>query len=294
MMDASVIIPAHDAAATLGEQLDALARQETAAAWEILVVDSRSTDGTAALVRARAATSPRLRLLEAHDGRGAGYARNRGAEAARGGRLLFCDADDRVVPGWLEAMRAALATHAIAGGPLVTREINDARDLATRPWLAHLEAGLAPDGFLPWAATANLGVHAALHRRLGGFDEALRAQEDQDYCWRAARLGEALGFAPEAKVHYRLRTDPRGIYRQAALYAEYYPALFRKHRAHGLESAPVPLSAWLKLWGLPRLLLLDYPRARGSRERMAAWALRLGLRVGSLRGTFRFRHPLIL
>ena len=47
----SIIIPARNVAETLRVQLDALAAQEWDSAWEVVVVDNRSTDETPAIVR---------------------------------------------------------------------------------------------------------------------------------------------------------------------------------------------------------------------------------------------------
>ncbi|BET65829.1 glycosyltransferase family A protein [Opitutales bacterium ASA1] len=293
-MRISVVIPTKDSATTIAAQLEAVAAQTCRAPWEVIVADNGSRDGTRTIVAAFHERLPDVRLVEAANRAGAAHARNQGVAEARGERIAFCDSDDVVAPGWLEAIDKALDTHEIVGGPLVSREINEPWLLRTRPWLENLERGVAPDAFLPWVASANLGVRRELHERIAGFDEHLRAQEDQDYCWRAQLAGATLGFASDAKVHYRLRTDLKGIYRQALTYGEYYPALFRKFAPHGLRTVPVSAATWLRLWGLPALLLRDLPRALGKRESMATWALRLGLRVGSLRGTVRFRHPLLL
>ncbi len=293
-MRISVVMPARDGAATIAEQLAALAAQRFEDEWEVIVADNGSRDDTRAIVAGFAGRLPNLRVIDAAGRRGAAYARNHGVLESSGARLAFCDSDDVVSPGWLAAIDAALERHELVGGPLVAREINEPWILKTRPWLQHLEHGVAPDDFLPWAASANLGVRRDLHERIGGFDETLVAQEDQDYCWRAQLAGASLRFAPEAVVHYRLRSRLRDIYRQARVYGEYYPALFRKYAAHGLRSARVSPWVWLRLWGLPGMVARDLPRAIGNRERMAAWALRMGLRVGSLRGTVRFRHPLLL
>lgn len=43
----SVVIPAHNAAATIGVQLAALAEQQTNHPFEVIVVDNRSSDDTA-------------------------------------------------------------------------------------------------------------------------------------------------------------------------------------------------------------------------------------------------------
>ena len=59
-MELSIIIPSHNVADTLAEQLDALLDQRWDGEWEIVVVNNRSTDGTAALVEEYAAKHPRV------------------------------------------------------------------------------------------------------------------------------------------------------------------------------------------------------------------------------------------
>ena len=54
----SVVIPAHNAADTLVEQLDGIAAGVAGRPVEIVVVDNRSTDATAAVVESWAAKAP--------------------------------------------------------------------------------------------------------------------------------------------------------------------------------------------------------------------------------------------
>src|SRR5688500_9296124 len=100
-MRASVVVPVRDGAATIGEQLAALAQQDFPGSWEVVVADNGSRDGTADVVRSFRDRLPGLRLVDASARPGASHARNAGAAAATGEVLAFCDADDVVDPGWL-------------------------------------------------------------------------------------------------------------------------------------------------------------------------------------------------
>src|SRR3954469_15619768 len=62
----SAIIPAKDEQGTLGECLDSV-RAQGYPNLEILVVDDRSTDQTAAIARQIAASDPRVRILSIDD-----------------------------------------------------------------------------------------------------------------------------------------------------------------------------------------------------------------------------------
>jgi dolichyl-phosphate beta-glucosyltransferase len=60
---------------------------------EILVVDDGSSDDTCGVVRSRAASDSRLRLLENGANRGKGYSVAHGVREAQGAWVLFSDAD---------------------------------------------------------------------------------------------------------------------------------------------------------------------------------------------------------
>lgn len=104
MPTTSVLLPARDAAATLGCALASVLAQ-TDRDFEVLVVDDRSKDGTRRV--ALAADDPRVRVLE---GRGAGLvaALEVARSEARGRYLLRMDADDVAHPERLALTRALL------------------------------------------------------------------------------------------------------------------------------------------------------------------------------------------
>jgi chlorobactene glucosyltransferase len=116
----SVIVPARNEEDNLPVLLDSLL-QTCYLQVEILVVDDRSTDGTAAVARQFAERDPRVRLIEGAElpagWFGKPWACEQGYRAAKGDLLLFTDADTRHAPellgravGALESERRDLVT----------------------------------------------------------------------------------------------------------------------------------------------------------------------------------------
>jgi len=91
----SVVIPAYNEAKRIGPTLDAVGRwlAEQSYESEVVVVDNRSTDDTAAVVRGFLPKIRGLRLVSEARG-GKGYAVQAGMLAAHGEIRLFMDADN--------------------------------------------------------------------------------------------------------------------------------------------------------------------------------------------------------
>src|SRR5262245_26382970 len=105
----SVVIPTYNGAGRLAVPLGALAAQEGAGPFEVVVVDNASTDGTAEAARghaaALAARGAELRVV-GEPRPGATFARLRGVLEARGELVGFLDDDVAPEPGYLaEAAR---------------------------------------------------------------------------------------------------------------------------------------------------------------------------------------------
>jgi dolichyl-phosphate beta-glucosyltransferase len=92
----SIVIPAYNEERRLPATLDVVFNWLDASPYgdaEVLVVDDGSTDATAAVVESRAATEPRLRLVQNPGNRGKGFAIRHGMLQAKGDWILFSDAD---------------------------------------------------------------------------------------------------------------------------------------------------------------------------------------------------------
>ena len=100
----SAIIPAYNAAATIGRAIESVLAQRFDRAVEIIVSDDGSTDGTA---KAAAAFGGRVTFLRGAN-RGPAAARNAGVKASHGEYIALLDADDAWLPHKLARMMAAM------------------------------------------------------------------------------------------------------------------------------------------------------------------------------------------
>ncbi len=133
----SVVVPAYNAAGTLGRALDSLAVQ-TYAGLEVIVVDDASTDATLAVARTYQERLPGLRVIaRTTNSGGVGGPRNDGLRAATGDYVMFLDADDELTAKACEVLLdTARGTGAdISAGR--TQRVNLARG-TTQNWQADL------------------------------------------------------------------------------------------------------------------------------------------------------------
>jgi glycosyltransferase involved in cell wall biosynthesis len=233
----SVIVPARDASATLRPLFDSLDRQTLERdAFEVIVIDNASRDDTAEVARARGAI-----VVEEPRPSRAG-ARNAGVRRASADLIAYTDADCVASPGWLAALRDALAGQPLVAGPvqLTTGEPPNAVERFEGLWRFAQEAGVQ-DG---WAATANLGIRRSVHDEIGGFDIAYRhIGEDADYCLRARARGHVLGFAPDAVIEH---------YAEDELWPMLKRAFFHGYSVHQINRR---LGVGYRAWRRPQVVL---------------------------------------
>jgi GT2 family glycosyltransferase len=180
----SVVIPCRNQAHYLGEAIESVLAQ-THPALELLVVDDGSEDDSLEV----AARYPGVRRLRQEQS-GVAVARNRGLTEARGGFVVFLDADDRLLPNALEigvgelrrnpeAAFAAGRPRDIGRGGEVIRE--GRQPLVTRDhYLKLLEECFV------WSGSSLVYRREALEA-VGGFNERRVAADDYELYLRLAR-----------------------------------------------------------------------------------------------------------
>lgn len=277
----SVVIPAYNAAETLDAQLEALKAQQYDGDWEIVVVNNDSTDNTVKLVQEYQHSMPHLRLIHATAKHNKSYARNMGAEAAQGTAFIFCDADDVVAPGWLQAMAEALAHHDFVAGSREVETLNQAA--IWRPSHSH-GAGHRIFDFLPFVSSSNMAVSREGFEVVGGFSEEFFSSHDVDFSWRLQLQGYTIYDAPGALIHYRYRASWWGVWKQTVGFAESQILLYKRFMPQGMP--PPKLREARKRY---RYLIRSAPYAWREHQSRARWIRTLAICWGRLRGSIRYR-----
>ena len=112
----SILIVTYDHAEEIDACLDgALAQAGDGVQIEVVVADNASRDASAERVRSRAATDPRVRLLEMGANTGFAAAVNAAFAAARGDHVLILNPDCVMDPGCVAALREHLEAHPAVG-----------------------------------------------------------------------------------------------------------------------------------------------------------------------------------
>jgi glycosyltransferase involved in cell wall biosynthesis len=124
----SILVPAKDEAGQIENCLRSLCTQDYPN-FEILVVDDRSSDDTAAIVTRCAQQDPRIRLLRIHElpagWTGKTHALHQCQQQARGEWLFFVDADTQMHPSCLSKLLCDCVTHGAEMETLVPALVSD-------------------------------------------------------------------------------------------------------------------------------------------------------------------------
>lgn len=215
----SVIIPSFNRRAVLRKCLQALSRQDCAPdAFEVIVVDDGSSDGTGAMVAELSAAGMAVRYLH-QDNRGPASARNRGIREAAGEVILFIG-DDIICPPDLVGRHIAFhrgnpdAAAAFLGRVAWSPEI---RVTPFMRWLGESEyqfdfrrlaAGEVDPGRFFYTANVSL-KRSFLESRGLFFDEEFRraAFEDVELGARLKKAGLALRYDPRCLAWHHHATS---------------------------------------------------------------------------------------
>lgn len=280
----SIIVPCFNGERHLGTCLAGLTSQSYPA-FEVLVVDDASTDGTARVLK----NYPSVKVVQNAENRGPAFSRNRGIEASGGDLLVFVDSDCIVDdPSWLSKhvdAQGRLGGAILGGGVVGTGRGPVARADSYCHWLTNIPHGKprtidreTPRGrvhFSRHLVTTNLSVPRHVIQKVGFFTEDLRTGEDLEFCERALARGLSLRLEPWIVVKHQDRERVRDFFRCFYRTGKDRVPARRRHRSqyHWLMPTTVarslllcvliavvmplqPIVAW---WPFDKRVVLYYP-----------------------------------
>ncbi|WAJ47353.1 glycosyltransferase family 2 protein [Mycobacterium sp. Aquia_216] len=249
----TIVIPAYNEERFIGKCLESCINQSSAPD-EIIVVNNKSTDDTASIVRRYQAETPYLdiRLLDQSAYQGLAPTRDLGFEHARCDVFGRIDADTIIPPDWVEKVRRYFQDPQIdaASGPIAIY------DLPLRGFLFwvdstlryHLHNHVKSERFL---LGCNMAIRATAWkgvRNLTQLDPEVRLHEDIDLALTLFKSNFEISYEPTmvaAISGRRVESSPRDFYRYATRY-------MRTTQLHGIKSPTAHTT-------IATLLLLYYP-----------------------------------
>lgn len=215
----SIVIPVKNGGADLARCLAAIGRQLVDDEVEVVVVDSGSTDGSAALAREHDARVHEILASEFGHGR----TRNRGASLATGDVLVFTSQDAYAADEhWLARLVEPLARNEVAG--TYGRQLP--HDDATPPERYFLDFLYGPESRVQrldgddepsFEQTLFSNVSSAMRRATWEefpFADDLIMSEDQEWSRRVLRAGFELVYVADAVVRHSHRYSVAAAFRR--------------------------------------------------------------------------------
>ena len=268
----SVVVPAYNAATTIGACVVALCNQIIDRPYEIIVVDDGSSDETADVARAAGAT-----VISTPRGRPAA-ARNAGIRAAQGAIVCCTDADCTPHPDWLTQIVRPFDDPAVVAckGTYATRQ----RSLVAR--FVQLEYEDKYDLLREQTSIDFIDTYSAAYRRdvllaNGGFDERFDYLEDQELSFRLAARGYRMVFQPAAVVEHLHSATLRAYLRKKWIIGYWKAQVVRRFPGRAAADSHTP-----QVMKVQMLLALLIVALVGAALLVVPFAGRWGLPAGYL------------
>jgi glycosyltransferase involved in cell wall biosynthesis len=255
----SVIVPVYNGERYLGECIESLLAQSLRD-FELVVVDNRSTDGSAAVAERYASRDRRVRLLRADTFVNVHQNHNRGLALADAGSRYykFVGADDRLFPECMERMVAVAERHPGVGVVSSFRlEGDKVQHDGLVPLSQEVMAGaevvrralLGP----PWVtgSPTSLLYRADLLRRAPAFLDESVWHSDTDAAYRSL-LSSDLGFVHQVLTFTRLHPGALTSFsRRVNTYVSHAGRMLIRYGPQVLDGAAYRRAtrAWLRLYG---------------------------------------------
>lgn len=244
----SLIVPCRNERGHIDAFCDAALAQQLPEGWtlELLVADGASDDGTRAALGARAASDARVTVLD-NPRRIVSTGLNACLARARGEVVVRMDVHTAFAPDYVAECLAALTrVHADnVGGPWVARGEGAWGRAIAAAFQCRWVVGGARSRDLAYEGTVDtvyLGCWPrATLARVGGFDETLVRNQDDEHNLRLRLAGGRIWQSARIRSWYRPRGSLRQLFAQQQQYGYWRPFVLRKHGQPGSVRQLVPM-----------------------------------------------------
>jgi GT2 family glycosyltransferase len=247
-MELSVIIAVRNEVNRIEECLQSVFNQDHTEAYEVIVVDGMSVDGTYELLE---------KLQKKHDFTllknpkfNAAAGRNIGIKHTKGDLIAFIDGDAVAAKDWLRQITKTFEKRNVigVGGPdslpedghrtakmigyVMTSPL--ARGGKLNPSTQH--ALMEEETYVEHIPTCNLCLKREVFDKVGFFDETFVKGQDLELNYRIIKAGYKLLYSPKIRVIHHRKQHVNDFAKQIFKWAKAKIAIIKKHGFHGLIS----------------------------------------------------------
>jgi len=204
-MKISVVIAAYNEEKLIGRCLKAILMQEYLREdFEIIVIDNNSTDNTRKIAKELGITP-----LVYKDQQGAVWAKNYGAQQARGNIVAITDADSVPRSDWLQNIELLMKNEKIkcVGGIVVSMD-GKRLSFALLKIFSYIATVLQPLG-IPLIWGSNMAFKNEVFKKVGGFNTQLNMCDDAEFVLRVQKKYGLRSVVYSKKLF--VRVSPRKL-----------------------------------------------------------------------------------
>ena len=241
----SIIIPCRNEEKYISKNIDSILNQTYSGEIEVLIVDGMSDDKTREIVQNF--NNPKVRLID-NPHQFTPQAMNIGVDNANGEIFIILGGhaflDKSFVANNVKILQNDKSV-GCAGGQILNIYENETGEIISKAMSSIFGVGNATfrtGGKASYVDTVAFGAYyKKVHNKIGGFDEDLVRNQDDDYNFKITKAGYKIYFDPKVISHYYVRGSIKKLFKQYYQYGYWKVYVNKKHKTITTVRQMVPL-----------------------------------------------------
>lgn len=241
----SIIIPCRNEKNYISKNIDSILEQDYKGEWEVLIVDGMSDDGTREIIEKY--NNPRVRLID-NPHQFTPHALNIGVDEAKGDVFIILGGhaflDKNFVANNIKVLELD-KTVGCSGGQILNIYENQTGEIISKAMSSIFGVGNATfrtGGKSNYVDTVAFGAYYKdVHYKIGGFDEDLVRNQDDEYNYKVVDAGYKIYFDPTIISHYYVRGSILKLHQQYYQYGYWKVYVNKKHKTITTLRQMIPL-----------------------------------------------------